>query len=182
MPSVRVTVPYSCGGLQVKLLDENKRLFGVLNPVDLVAVLLAIALVVVLATVLFGGGPAAPVTSRDEVDVEMVLEGPIGEFDEVQYAVGQELSRVGGLGLMGTVTDIEVGPAEREVYDAEGKPVVATSPTTRTLTITVRGKGQITDSAASIGSEKVRQNQVFDAQLPYFQVTVRVMSIKQVDE
>jgi hypothetical protein len=165
----------------VKLLDENKRLFGLINPVDLVAILLALALVAVLATVLFGGGPAAPVATGETDTIEMVLEGVVGVMDEYQYEEGQEISRVGGLGLLGTVQSIEMGPAEREVYDAEGQPVISDSPTTRKMTIVVHGEGTITDSAASIGAEKIRQNQTFDAQMPYFQVPVRVISIKKVD-
>lgn len=165
----------------VKILDDNKRLFGLLNPVDLVAILLAIALVAVLATVLLGRGPSAPVVSRDSDTIELVLEGTMGLLDDPQFEEGQEISRVGGLGLLGTVESIEVGPTEREVFDAQGQPVIANSPTSRKVTIVVKGTGLITASAASIGAEKIRQNQVFEAQLPYFQIPVRVLSIKKVD-
>lgn len=166
----------------MKILDDNKRLFGMLNPVDLVAILLAIALVAVLGIVLLGRGPSAPVvSSRDSDTIELVLEGTMGLLDDPQFEEGQEISRIGGLGLLGTVESIKIGPAEREVFDAEGKPIIANSPTSRKVTIVVKGTGLITESAASIGTEKIRQNQVFEAQFPYFQIPVRVLSIKKVD-
>jgi len=167
----------------VKLLDENKRLFGIVNPVDLVAIMLAIAAVVVLASVLFGRSPTAPVTSAADATIEIVLEGTVvvDPGYEYQYELGQEVSRFGGSGVMGTLESFEVTQSEREVYDAKGQVVLTESETIQEIRMTVRGKGSITDTGASIGAERIRQNQAFEAQLPYFQLPVRVLSVEQVD-
>ncbi len=165
----------------MKLLDDRKRLFGIINPVDLVAIALAVVAVLVLASVLFGRSPTAPVAPSSDNTVEVVLTGTVMEFDELQFEVGQEVSRVGGGGVMGTLESFDVRPAEREVYSDEGTASVTESLMSFEIRMVVRGKGAITQTGASIGAERIRQNQAFDAQLPYFQMPVRVVSVKQVD-
>lgn len=165
----------------MRLLDENKRLFGLINPVDLVAILLAVVLVMVLATVLFGRSPAAPVSSANENTIEVVLYGSLLTPEEFQIEEGQEVSRFGGAGVMGTLQSYTVKPAQREVFSPEGDPIVTASKTATDIELVVRGKGRITETGASIGAERIRQGQVFDVQLPYFQTSVRVTSIEQVD-
>jgi len=167
----------------VKLLDEKKRLFGLVNPVDLVAVLVVVALIAALANVLFGssvGSSIAPAGGEDTI--EIVAAGVISEITDIQYEVGQEVGRVGGLGVMGTLESLEVGPYEREVYDAEGQPVITVSPTSQRVTMVVRGTGHFTDTGVTMGTEKIRQNMTMDMQFPHFQSTVRILSITKVDE
>ncbi|MDO9107948.1 MAG: DUF4330 domain-containing protein [Coriobacteriia bacterium] len=164
----------------MKLLDENKRLFGIVNPVDLVAIMLAIAAVVVLASVLFGRSPTSPVTAANDKTIEIVLEGTVIGDGDFNHEIGQDVSRSGGSGVMGTLESFDIEPSKREVYDAEGSALITDSLTIKTVVMVVRGKGSITDTGASIGAERIRQNQVFDAQLPYFQMSARVTSIKQV--
>lgn len=162
------------------MLDEKKRLFGVINPVDLVAILLAVAAVLVLAQVLFGKAPTAPAAAaQDTIEVELV--GTIEKLGDYQYEIGQELSRLGGVGVMGTLVEASMAPARREVFRDDGTVVWAISESQNELRMKVRGKGTMTAEGASIGFERIRQNQVFDAQLPHMQVTVRVWSIRQVD-
>ncbi len=167
----------------MKLLDEKKRLFGLVNPVDLVAVLVVVALVAALANVLFGssvGSSIAPAGGEDTI--EIVATGVVTEISGIQYELGQEVSRVGGLGVMGTLESLEVGPYEREVYDAEGKAVMTVSPSSQRITVVVRGTGHFTENGVTMGTEKIRQNMTFDMQFPHFQSNVRVLSITKVDE
>ncbi|MHB1135797.1 MAG: DUF4330 family protein [Coriobacteriia bacterium] len=167
----------------MKLLDEKKRLFGVINPVDLVAILVVVALVAALANVLFGASVGTNVVSAEGEDtIELVATGLLSEITEIQYEIGQEVGRAGGLGVMGTLVSLEITPYEREVYDAEGDPLMVVSPTTQRVTVVVRGTGNLTDSTATMGSEKIRQNMTVDLQLPHFQLPVRVLSITKVDE
>lgn len=167
----------------MKLLDEKKRLFGLVNPVDLVAILVVLALVAALANVLFGaslGESAAPAEGGDTI--EMVASMLLSDIDQIQYELGEDVSRAGGLGVMGTLVSLESEPYVREVYDAEGNPVLVESPTTQRVTMVIRGTGHFTDSTVTMGSEKVRQNMTFDLQLPHFQTPVRVLSVQKVDE
>jgi hypothetical protein len=133
--------------------------------------------------VLFGtsvGTSVAPAEGEDII--EMVATGTISEIEEIQYELGQEVSRAGGLGTMGELVSLELTPYEREVWDAEGDPVVVVSPMVQRVTLVVRGTGHMTDAVATMGSEKVRQNMTFDLQLPQFQISVRVLSVTKVAE
>jgi len=167
----------------VKLLDEKKRLFGLVNPVDLVAVLVVVALVAALANVLFGasvGSSIAPAGGEDTI--EIVATGVVSEISGIQYELGQQVTRVGGLGVIGTLESLELGTFEREVYDAEGQPVIVVSPTSQRITVVIRGTGHFTENGVTMGTEKIRQNMTFEMQLPQFQSMVRVVSITKVDE
>jgi hypothetical protein len=165
----------------VKLLDEKNRIFGIVNPVDLVAIMLAVLVVFVLAAVLFGKTPTGSMTSAGEDTIEVVLKGTVPVYADYQFKVGQEISRVSGAGVMGTVTTFTVVPAIKEAYTSEGVGIEAVSPISSEITLVVRGTGSITDVGASIGAERIRQNQTFDAQMPYFQMPVSVVSVRQVD-
>jgi len=168
----------------VKLLDEKKRLFGLINPVDLVAVLVVLALVAALANVLFGASVGTSVAPAEGEDIiEMVATGTISEIEEIQYELGQEVSRAGGLGTMGELVSLELTPYER---GGDGtRKAIPWSLSARwysAVTLVVRGTGHMTDTVATMGSEKVRQNMTFDLQLPQFQISVRVLSVTKVAE
>lgn len=166
----------------MKLLDENRRLFGIVNPVDLVAIVLALVAVLVLATVLFGSSPTAQVApAKEEGTVEIVLQGSVSNYEQLQLETGQDVSRVGGGGVMGVLEKFEITPSQREVWTAEGERRVSESELASDITMVVRGQGSITDVGASIGAERIRQNQLIEVQLPYFQVSTRVVSVEQVD-
>lgn len=165
----------------MKLLDEKSRIFGIVNPVDLVAILLAVLVVFVLAAVLFGKSPTGSMTSAGDETIEIVLKGTVPRYADYQFKVGQEVSRVSGAGVMGTVTTFTVAPAIKEAYTSEGVGIEAVSPVSSEITLVVRGTGSITDVGASIGAERIRQNQTFDAQMPHFQMSVAVVLVRQVD-
>lgn len=164
----------------MKVLDEKRRLFGLVNPVDLVAIILAIALAVLLSVVLFGRSAATPDVSSAQDTIEVVIAGSTPSTGQVPIAVGDEVSRFGGIGTMGTVASYTARPAQREMFE-DGNLVLIESLTVTDVEIVVRGKGSITDVAVSIGDERVRQGQALEVLLPHFQMPGRIISIEKVD-
>lgn len=165
----------------MKLLDEKSRIFGIVNPVDLVAILLAVLVVFVLGSVLFGKSPTGAMTSAGDKTIEIVLKGTVPQYTDYQFKAGQEISRVSGAGVMGTVTSVEIVPATKESYTAAGVATATVSPLFVDVVLVVRGTGSITNVGASIGPERIRQNQTFEAQMPHFQMPVTIVSVRQVD-
>lgn len=164
----------------MKLLDEKMRLFGLINPVDILAVILVLAVAVVGYSLLTGESPAAPPSESGTIEVVFLAQG-IPEPQQDFAAVGDVAARVGGTGEMGSVSDIKVERAVKEVTDADGVIKTAESELVRDVYITVRGTGAVTDTGINLGDERIRLNQVFDLQLPRFQMAARVISVKQVD-
>ncbi len=165
----------------MKLLDEKKRLFGVVNPVDLVAILLAATLILVLVTVLFGR-PDSALDSDVASDrtVEIVILGVLPAADSYPIAEGQPVSRFGGAGLMGDLYSYETRYSPREILIGD-ELTIMDAVTTKDVELTVRGPGSIEAAGASIGAERVRHGQMIEVQLPYFQMNGRIISLREVE-
>ncbi|MBS3973747.1 MAG: DUF4330 domain-containing protein [Actinobacteria bacterium] len=165
----------------MEVFDKKRRLFGLINPVDLAAIILAIALAAVLFTVLFDRSSVASDTSSGQDTIEVVVLGstPSG-FNQHLISVGDEVSRFGGIGVMGTVASYTIRPSQREVLIGDSL-VIVESDTTNDVELVIRGRGSITDMAASIGDERVRQGQVLEVLLPLFQMSGRIISVEKVD-
>lgn len=165
----------------MKIFDEKKRLFGIVNPVDLVAILLAVTLILVLVTVLFGRPDT--VLDSDAVGdgtVEIVVVGTLPAAESYPITVGQEVNRVGGAGLMGNLHSYETRYTPREIMIGE-ELTTMDAITSKDIELTVRGAGSIEEAGASIGAERVRYGQLIEVQLPYFQMHARIISLREVD-
>lgn len=163
----------------MKLLDDKMRLFGLVNPVDILAVLLVLAVAAIGYTLLKGESPASP-GEEGTVEVVFVAQG-IPAVQEDLVKVGDVAARTGGTGKMGKVAAVRFEPAVKEVTDASGTIKVVKSEMLRDVYLTVRGTGAVTDTGVNLGDERIRVNQVFEVQMPRFQVSARVISVKQVD-
>ncbi|TLM72539.1 MAG: DUF4330 domain-containing protein [Actinobacteria bacterium] len=163
----------------MKLLDDRMRLFGLVNPIDIVAVLLVIAVAVVGYTLLKGEPPAPP-SEKGTVEVVFLAQG-IPTVQEDLVKAGDVAARSGGTGKMGEVTAVRFEKSVKEATDATGSVVVVESDLFRDVYVTVRGTGAVTDTGVNLGDERIRVNQVFDLQMPRFQMSARVISARQVD-
>lgn len=163
----------------MKLLDDKMRLFGLVNPVDVLAVVVLVAVAVVGYTLLTGAPPAPP-SETGTIEVVFLAQGIPGVQDGFA-SKGDIAARIGGTGKMGTVESFTVEPAVREVNDSTGALVVGRSEVTKDVYVTVRGAGAVTDTGINLGDERIRLNQIFDLQLPRFQMSARVLSVERVD-
>lgn len=164
----------------MKVLDEQRRLFGLINPVDLIAIVFAIALALVLATVLLGRSPIGPDTADSLDTIEVVILGSTPNSDQLPISVGDTVSRFGGTGIMGEVASYTTRPGQRESIGPDGffltESLMATD-----VEIVVRGKGAINDTAVTIGGERIRHGQALEVLLPHFQMPGRIVSMQKVD-
>jgi len=173
-------MPFTEEVLTLEVFDKKRRLFGLINPVDLAAIILAIALAAVLFTVLFDRSSVASDTSSGQDTIEVVVLGSTPSGNPPLISVGDEVSRFGGIGVMGTVASYTIRPSQREVLIGDSL-VIVESDTTNDVELVIRGRGSITDMAASIGDERVRQGQVLEVLLPLFQMSGRIISVEKVD-
>jgi hypothetical protein len=163
----------------LKILDEKSRLFGIVNPVDLVAVIAVIALIFVVANVLFGVTPAKVTTAKGEVRA-VIYAGIVRQFVPGSIKIGDPVNRKGG-SSMGRVVDIKAVPAITEEPTAQGMLNYTASKIFTDVYITVQGKGDITPVSANIEDEQLRTNQEIDIQAPTFEATkARVQAITKV--
>ena len=165
----------------MKLIDKNYRLFGIINPIDLIVALVLIAVVAVAANVLFDVSVApTPTASQGTVRLEVVGQ-IVNDGPDLYLEEGDPVSRLGGAGTMGTVLEYDFEPVVREDVDLDGNLKLNESTRFSELTLVIEGPGTVTADGVSIGSEQVRQNQSMDLLLPRFQIGVRVVDFETVE-
>lgn len=162
----------------MRLLDDRSRLFGLVNPVDLVIAVLLLVAAIVAVNVLFD---RAPVLSKPKQDMQVVLVArDIDDFDASFLKKGDTVSKVGGSGTMGTLASFEATTAVHEAADAGGRLKTSPSPLNKDVYLIVDGKGTYTDVSSSMGDEQIRQGMMMEIMTPHAQFSTRVLSIKVV--
>ncbi len=137
-----------------KLIDEKSRVFGKINIIDLLVIVVALAAVLYFGVKIITP-KVATVTAQDELVIKLY-----GEFSP-SYVV--EAIKVGdkvedeGLHIdFGTITDIETYDGYLLTSDAEGKQHKATVEGYNSYTITTEAKGQLIEDGA--GGFKINGN------------------------
>ena len=123
-----------------KLIDERGRLFGVISAVDILAVLLAAALLVMAYMRFFSGGEAN-VSEDHFVPVTYQIKlGKVREFTAQAFRVDDRLWSDSGED-MGVIRSIEVSPAvlATETSDGQVRNMVAENYVEVLLTVTADG-------------------------------------------
>ncbi len=133
-----------------RILDDRGRLFGKVNIVDLV-VLLVIAAVVVFAAVRLTGGGAV-----ETVPVRVTFID--ARVDNALVAGLQTKGTVKDLGgsVIGEVQSVQVTPSVEELLTTGGEFKTFASATQSDVTFVVLGEGTISDSTVHIGRVAAR--------------------------
>jgi hypothetical protein len=164
----------------VRLLDERRRLFGIVNPIDLVALFLAVAVAVVVVFVLAGGSPTEAVSTHPKIEIEMVAVATVPDIGDFDIQSGDVVSRVGG-GEIGTLESFEIKPSASDEAQNAGAVLMTGDEPLVDIWFTIRGSGTFADDGASMGEERIRQNQILELQLPLFRTPARIWSISSID-
>jgi hypothetical protein len=152
----------------VKILDEKSRLFGMVNPVDLLLIVAVIAALFIAATVLFPSVSPTKPAAKDTVQAT-ILVGGVRNYVPGSIKVGDPVNRKTG-GKMGKVVTVDAVPATFEEPTAAGTLKKATSTLFTDIYITIEGPGQINPGvSAFMGDEQLRSNQDIDIQAPTFE-------------
>jgi hypothetical protein len=160
----------------VQVLDDKKRLFGLINPVDLAVIVALLVVALIAVRVLFGA--EAPTVKREEKALEMtIVAGGVPEVQASQFDAGETLRKKNGRPI-GTITSVSIRPAETEVPTAEGGLARAQSPVFSEVVFEVEAVGELTEEGVMIDGSRVRQNMVVDIATSTFEANdARVVSL-----
>jgi hypothetical protein len=136
-----------------RFLDERGRIFGKVNVVDLL-VLLVIAAVVVFAVVRMTGSSSEPIPVRVTYTVEEVRQATVNALTDALRAGG--IVRDDGGTVLGEVVDVVPRPTKEEFPGADGEPKAWDSPVFSDVDIVVLGEGRMSNSTVRIGSVPMR--------------------------
>lgn len=138
----------------MKLIDEKGRLFGKLNLIDLVVVLLIILLAGAVGYKVLSPKVATSPTAQG--DVTVLLKSTFRTASVAQSVTkGQKL--VFGTDYIpnATITDVKAVPADYTTTDAQGKVHIEKHPTSKDLYITVKAKINTNAPILKIGSQEL---------------------------
>lgn len=140
----------------MKLLDEKGKLFGLINIIDLLVLVLVIAIV---------AGGAYHLTRPDKPGIT----GPGGKevvvlalvSDVSQYTVdavqpGSHVYDPTSKSYMGEVVDVQVTPHRDAVETADGRVVMAEVPERFDLLVSYKGNAQVSESTVRLASYDMR--------------------------
>ncbi len=153
-------------------IDNRGRLFGWMNLVDLLVVLVLIALVA-FAYVRFVAGTGDEETLITTFRVEQVREPTILEIE-----VGDEVRDETGT-VLGTVRQTEDYPTKVEFLNEQtGEPVVVESNLYFDIDFAVEGQGQVSQSQYAIGSIPLEVGRQLVVKGPGFSVRAAIIDIE----
>lgn len=159
----------------MKILDRNYKLFGVVNPVDLVVGLLVVAVAVVGYSLLRGGPTFGPGDDLARARVTLVVR----EIRDaaISVDVGDEIIKT-GVGTIGNVSSVSVRPTSREVPTADGDLRVVDSALFEDAVIVIDGEGRFTDGGVLVGDVLLSVNEQIDVKTARFAARVTVTALE----
>lgn len=150
----------------MRVIDHRYRLFGLVNPVDLLVLATCAVAALVVANLLFGIFDTGDAEFVD-VEFEVVALG-VREFEPGQVAVGDELhSAIAG--RLGQVVAVDAYPAQIEVLGPDGVPVTVESALETDVRLTIRGQGMVDALGYRVGGVRIQSNSRIDVATPGFE-------------
>lgn len=165
----------------MRILDEKYRLFGVINPVDLVVLLVVVAFGVVAVNVLFGVFAPAEEKTSEPMEAVIVISKVKG-FDPESIPVGDTVTNTKGGSTIGKVVAVDVEPMAIENPTATGDLKVATSTVFVDVSITLSGDARKTREGIVFGNVPMRVNRLLTVAGSAFEGEGRVTSISRPEE
>ncbi len=146
----------------MKLINEKGKLFGIINPVDLLIVV-ALILVVAAAGYKMLAKPVADVVAPEqEVSVVVRVRGAMPYLVDqlVKIEEGERLI-AGNDYVNGAIKSVEVTPYVITTTTADGPIVQVTDPIKKDVLITITSKGNPDAPIFKIGNQEVRAGRGF---------------------
>jgi hypothetical protein len=138
-----------------RFLDRRGRIFGKVNIVDLLVLLVIVAVVVFAVVRMTSDSPQTKkVTVQVTFTVEEVRQATVKALTDA-LQTGGYVKDDGGTKL-GTLIDVVATPTIEAVPTAEGELKAVPSPVLSDVEIVVEGQGQISESTVNIGGVPMR--------------------------
>lgn len=158
----------------MSIIDSKGRLFGKINIIDLMIILLVIAVGAKFA--LSRSQEPASVETKT-IQVEFMVKD-VRDATASVIKVGDTVREVKTNVVLGKVSDVKVVPSEVFVETADGKVVAAIHPVFYDVYMTVEGAGTASDNAVVIGNSEIRIGTALVLTTNLYSVTSTVVGIE----
>jgi len=151
------------------IIDEKGDLFGLVNIIDALAVLLVVAVLMAGLVLVFGDTDTD--TDTDTITVSITIEG-------VQPYIAEAIE-TGNVSKDVAITEKSVSPAESVVSDASGELHLREHPTNKTVNLQAELRVERSSEGFQFRGETLRLGSKITLDFPQVRVTGKVTSIKE---
>jgi hypothetical protein len=141
----------------MKLIDEKGRIFGLINYIDLIIVLVVLVVVGNFLLLKDTDQPngIVPTDNKAEITVTFYISG-IKDVSVNGVKEGDIFRSVETKGIIGEVIKKEVKPSKIMTTDINGNVIYSEIPDKYDLYITIKGTGTVSDKEIKIGNETIQ--------------------------
>lgn len=165
-------------------LMKNGRLFGKLNVIDLIVILLVVAVAAAFIVKRSGAVENAALSGakQEEISYSVLCRMvPIGLLPEAEKEVGNQLMSNGEMIESCFVESVEKVPYYELYVDADGEMQKAESEEYCSLLFTIGGTAPYLDNAYQLGSQEVRVGKSHIVKTKTIELTGTVISMEGID-
>ena len=147
----------------MKIVNEKGKLFGIINPVDLIVILAVVAIVAAVGVKFLRAPVEAVVSERQEMEVTLRVRGAMPSLVDAACAIEPGTRLIAGNDYIAGASVVSVS-AEDYVYtiaDDKGVTVESVDPMKKDLVIVIKGSGSPADAILKIGNQEVRTGRGF---------------------
>ncbi|KXG78087.1 hypothetical protein AN618_07060 [Fervidicola ferrireducens] len=156
------------------LIDKKGRLFGLINVIDLLVIILVVAVVTRFAL-----NPQKSSLTNEEKKIQVVLlVKDVRDATANVIKEGDMVRETKTNNLLGKVTKVEVKPAETLVNTADGRVLNVPNPVLKDVYVTVEGSATVGENAIVLGGTEIRIGTALQMKTNLYAVVATVMEIK----
>lgn len=160
----------------MKLVDEKGRLFGLINPLDLVILLAVVALVAGLAT----KTKTIVQTTSTEIQFEAMFKRVHPEV-AANVKANEPLVGAGGFVEDAKIESIRIVPSKTSQANAQGQMVISEDPHFKDIHVVVRGISRSPTVDFKVGGQEIKAGKEYWLKTQFVQLQGVVENVKVID-
>ncbi len=164
----------------MKVINEKGKLFGIINPVDLLIVL-AILAVIAAACVKFLKEPVQAVTStKQDMYVTLRIRGAMPSLADavLQIQPGEKLVAGNDYIAGAEIISVAAEPYIYSVATADGATVSSTDPTKQDVLVVIKSSATPDNPVLKIGNQEIRAGRGFIFKTNLVEVNATIESVR----
>ena len=159
------------------MIDKNGKVFGKINIVDLIVIVVIIAAVVMFAVSRFGGqNDGASVEDGKSIYMSFYAE-EVSDFVVDKIEEGAKLYDDDHEQVLGEVVKVETAPAVIYLSDSDGKSVASSKENYKSVIITAKVNGTLSDYGFELGGVKYGVGHSMTLRAGYAKIFMRVYDV-----
>lgn len=162
----------------MKLIDEKGKIFGKVNIIDLLIVLIILALVAGVGYKMFfqnNNGVSEQPTEMSEADITFLIKGCLPEAQDA-LKEGDKLI-INNAITDAEITEIDVQENKTTAVTDQGEMIVTQNPLAIDITITVKANVQVSNAGVTLADETMKVNSDFEIETKEFFGNAKIIKV-----